>query len=160
MATTKKTIKRNLPIDTTYTLVESFYRSLEDGGCSCDNCGRLISNIAVVKDNTRGVQYNVGMDCAGTLTGIQGNYEFEWIHKIYFNEAKSARAAMMKMIKRGATIVKAKTFKVGEGFFKEEGAGMWSTDGTDVRMHRNFKQYPASTWGKYVYPMIKDLVTE
>jgi hypothetical protein len=159
MTTTKKHIQRNLPIDTSYKLIESYYSSIEESGCSCDNCGRLISNIAVVQDTKRGVQYNVGMDCAGTLTGIKGDFNYEWLHKIYFNEAKSARAAVMKMIKRGATEVTAKTFAAGEGFYKEEGAGMWSTNGDDVRQHRNWKQYPASSWLKYVYPMIKDILT-
>jgi hypothetical protein len=159
MATTKRVIKRNLPVDTTYELVESFYISLADGGCSCDNCGRLISNVAVVKDQKRNKQYSVGMDCAGTLTGIKDDFDFNFIHQSYFNDAKSARAAIKKMIKNGATEIKAKTFAAGEGFYKEEGAGMWSTSGNDTRKHTNWKQYTASSWTKYVLPMIKDLLT-
>jgi hypothetical protein len=62
----KKIIKRHLPLDVKYTCTDKKYISLIDGmGCTCDNCGRLISNIATVKSEN-GV-YNIGFDCLETF---------------------------------------------------------------------------------------------
>jgi len=52
-------------LDTTkiYTLVDKKHIPLEQsaGAYCCDNCGKLIANIAVLKHNTD--IFNVGMDC-------------------------------------------------------------------------------------------------
>jgi hypothetical protein len=60
--------RHNLPIDRKYTLVGFDYAgTFEDGGgATCENCGRLIVNIATLKDN-EGHSYIVGLDCAETL---------------------------------------------------------------------------------------------
>lgn len=60
-----------LPHDTTYALVGTRYAgSLLDGaGQACANCGRLITQVGTV-ENARGERFEVGMDCAQTLSGI------------------------------------------------------------------------------------------
>lgn len=60
-------IERNLPLDVKYILTDKKYIPLTDGyGCTCDNCGRLIANIATVK-NTSGNSFNIGFDCLETI---------------------------------------------------------------------------------------------
>jgi len=62
----KAIIKRALPLDVRYTVIDKKYISLVDGfGCTCDNCGKLIANIAIVK-SVNGV-YNIGFDCLETF---------------------------------------------------------------------------------------------
>jgi len=159
-----KVIQRSLPIDTTYSIVESFYKSLEDGGDICNNCGKLISNVAVIK-NANGNTFNVGLDCASTLSGIKDDFSFEYIHKTRFAQAKQARAFLQKLLKKAQEnnvhlIIKAKTFTNTENFYKEIGSGMMSTDCEPFNVHyRSWKQFPEETWNKYVLPMIKDLTT-
>lgn len=63
----KSVIKRNLPLDISYTVVDKKYIPLENGiGCTCDNCGKLIANIATVKDENNN-SYNIGFDCLETI---------------------------------------------------------------------------------------------
>jgi len=62
----KTIIKRNLPLNVTYTVINRKYVPLLDGyGQTCDNCGKLISNIATVK-SANGV-YDIGFDCMETF---------------------------------------------------------------------------------------------
>jgi len=63
-----KTItQRNLPLDTKYVVVDKKYIPvLEGGGACCDNCGRLIANIATVKNETSDIYY-IGFDCLETI---------------------------------------------------------------------------------------------
>lgn len=62
----KAIIQRNLPLNTRYTVIDKKYVPvLEGGGCTCDNCGQLIANIATVR-NEHGI-YNVGFDCLETF---------------------------------------------------------------------------------------------
>lgn len=89
-----KIIKRNLPIDT-YKIIGT--TSYEDG-IICDNCGKLIKNIAIVQ-RPNGYTYYVGLDCAATLSGIkQEDIDF-WNEP--FNQAKRIRAAIRKYQKVG-----------------------------------------------------------
>jgi hypothetical protein len=63
----KSIIKRNLSLETKYTLIDKKYISLEDGfGCTCANCGKLIANIATVKNESSEV-FNIGFDCLETF---------------------------------------------------------------------------------------------
>ncbi len=73
----KKTIQRKLSLDTKYTLINIHRGSLEEYATVCQNCDKLISNIALIEDEA-GQKYEVGLDCGDTLqfhdfTG----YEFE-----------------------------------------------------------------------------------
>lgn len=62
----KSIIQRNLPLDVRYTVIDKKYIPiLEGGGCTCDNCGQLIANIATVK-SINGT-YKIGFDCLETF---------------------------------------------------------------------------------------------
>lgn len=61
----KNIIKRNLPLNQKYTLIDKKYIPLINGnGCTCDNCGKLIANIATIKADKI---YNIGFDCLDTI---------------------------------------------------------------------------------------------
>lgn len=156
MSSIKNVIQRNLPHTDTYKIVGSYYRSLEDGGgTTCANCGAFICNVAIVESST-GKRHDVGMDCANTLSGIKGNFDFEFIHKANFATAKSARRQIHKFIKAGKIKnLIFKTFEDDKNFYKEVGAGKWEVEYTSGGW--NWKQYSAMVWKNYVYPMIKDL---
>ncbi len=63
----KAIIKRSLSLDTKYTVIDKKYIPLENGcGLGCDNCGKLIANIATVKNESNEV-FNIGFDCLETL---------------------------------------------------------------------------------------------
>ena len=63
----KHIIKRNLPLTTEYILIDKKYIPLDEScGIYCDNCGKLIANIATVK-NENGNIYDIGFDCLETL---------------------------------------------------------------------------------------------
>lgn len=63
----KQIIQRALPLNQPYFLVDKKYIPLENGcGCGCDNCGKLIANIATIK-NQSGKVYNIGFDCLETI---------------------------------------------------------------------------------------------
>lgn len=104
----KKIIQRFLPITQQYKIVSSRYTSLidGDGGTTCDNCSRPISNIAVIVGQTDQVTYTVGMDCAATLAGIQDSFDFNYIHKANFQRAKQVRQWFLKHIKKDTDSVK------------------------------------------------------
>lgn len=140
-----------LSILTTYKIISTFYLSIEDGGGSmCENCGRLITNIATIQDAS-GKQFSVGMDCAGTLSGIKGDFDFEYVQKARFSTAKQARALILKRLNEGYGELKLIAPKEGRdkgGWdMRKNGAGCW-------------RYYDAETWNNYVFPMIKNLVTE
>lgn len=96
---TKKFIKHALPADN-YRIVDT-YSLGEDDYLVCDNCGKVIKNIAVVQ-NSKGNRYCVGMDCAETLSGITEDDIDYWNSD--FERAKSIRAKVRKYTKKGATI--------------------------------------------------------
>lgn len=90
----------------------------------------------------------IGLDCAGTLTGIKGDFTFEYMHKARFSEAKQARALLLKRIKEGYSDLTfsepTEKFNKGGWHVTKKGSGYW-------------RYYEAETWAKYVLPMIKDL---
>lgn len=156
MKTGKSIIQRNLPTDVEYELIESYYMSMENGGGEiCQNCGRFITNVAIVQSKYG--SFHIGMDCAATLTGIKDSFSFEYEHKARFNQAKQARTTLLKAIKNGATDLKLKTFADTNNFFKEIGSGMYDYQVSENSGAHNWKQYPALTWSKYVLPMIKEI---
>lgn len=62
----KKVIKRNLALNVKYTCIDKKYIPLSEGiGCTCDNCGKLIANIATVK-SVNGT-FDIGFDCLETV---------------------------------------------------------------------------------------------
>lgn len=94
----KRVVRRNLPINDKYTLIDSFYSSMENG-CCCDNCNKIIANIAVIKNADNKV-FNVGMDCAETLTNLNGLYNAQ----MQFAESKGIRAKVNKAAKDGKEV--------------------------------------------------------
>ena len=95
----KNIIQRNLLLTENYTFVSAKYISLIDGsGCTCDNCGKLISNIVTIKDS-KNKFYNVGSDCAETLQSLQSDFNY-FQNKDCFNEGKQLRAKIQKYIKK------------------------------------------------------------
>lgn len=145
----------NLRRDTNYELVEAWYASLIDtAGNTCENCGRIISNCAKIK-NTEGRSFVVGMDCAKTLCSESFKMS---ITESDFAEARNARNRLMKVKKLGGTAT-AKTFTEPKGFYKEVGAGIWKVESGSATIYGTMsKQYPANTWQSFVLPMIRDLV--
>ena len=63
----KNVIQRRLPLNTKYVVTDKKYIPLLEGfGTCCDNCGKLIANIATVKNET-GQSFYVGFDCLETF---------------------------------------------------------------------------------------------
>lgn len=165
----KKVIQRSVPLNQRYEIVSSFYQSLEDGGGTiCENCGRLITNVATIKGQSDGRMYAIGMDCAETITSIKDEWELH-VAKVGFAQAKGARAAILKMIKKAKELgipyeVKIKTHETEKNFYKEIGSGMWTFNPLGETYNprvigQNWKQYPKEGWDTHVLPMIKDLAT-
>jgi hypothetical protein len=66
----RKAMKFNLSHTDTYTIVDQNYLSIEDGGgMACDNCNKVITNIVTV-ENQDGKRFDIGNDCAKTLTSL------------------------------------------------------------------------------------------
>lgn len=87
-------MRYNLALNENYTIVDSFYTGGIDNPCTCDNCGRLITNVAKIKDS-KGSIFDVGLDCASTLSNIYGLYSVE----ADFAEMKAIRAKVNKELK-------------------------------------------------------------
>lgn len=105
---TKKVIQRSLPLDVEYSVVSVSYISLEDGGgCACDNCGKLITNMATVK-SSKG-QYIIGLDCLDTVILnndlLKGENYLKYLYsdKPAIDKAKSLRAKILKAVKKDST---------------------------------------------------------
>jgi hypothetical protein len=62
-----KAIDGALPMNTRYKIIDISYGKLENQASSCENCGKLISNIATIEDESNNKRYNVGCDCAEAL---------------------------------------------------------------------------------------------
>jgi len=77
----------NLPLDTEYKIIG--HDCLVDNYTSCENCSRVICNIATIED-TEGHKYSVGLDCAETLSGI---------HALDIRETKRLISRTRKLIK-------------------------------------------------------------
>lgn len=71
-----KAIDGKLRVDQRYKYLSCFYAGkyqIESGMPSgqCENCGKMITNIATVIGEIDQRQYDIGLDCAVTLTGIE-----------------------------------------------------------------------------------------
>jgi hypothetical protein len=66
-----KAINGKLDMSKSYRLVDIEYHGKLDIGTaeSCENCGQLISNIAIVKDSLDRT-YRIGLDCMATITNM------------------------------------------------------------------------------------------
>lgn len=145
-----KFIVRNLPASERYTMVRSYHTGgLENAAC-CANCGRAIVEVAVVADS-RGNQHSIGMDCAETLTGIAGDFDFQNTHKTAFADAKSFASTLRKARKLIPTEpVSVRRYEPNTGYFKQGGFTV-ELGGPDAPGHF-WKNYPA-----HLYPYIAPL---
>lgn len=101
--TTKRIIKRHLPLDVKYTCVDKTYLSLVDGnGTCCDNCGQLIANIATVK-SVNGT-YTIGFDCLETF--LLNNNLLEGFSAEDLQDAKKTIAFVLRFSKHIKEIMK------------------------------------------------------
>lgn len=168
MEKAKRVSQKNVPLNQQYILVGSFYQSMEDGGgCICENCGRIITNVATIQGVTDGRQYSIGMDCAETITSIRDGIEFIFA-KGSFSQAKSARATILKAIKKSKELgveykISARTDHTAKNFYKEIGTGVWyftpQGEYSPRQISQNWKQYQKDVWSNHVLPMISDLLT-
>lgn len=132
----KKIVKRNLPIDK-YEVVDTF--SLSEGDVQiCENCGKAIKNIAVVR-NSKNETFNIGLDCAETLTGITESDIEYWSSS--FGIAKTIRAKVRKYKKQGAFV------KVENYFLKPEAI--------DICFFKNEKCEKLITWEEVGIEVLK-----
>lgn len=88
-----KPAQHALPHDTTYKLVRAFHTGGIENGVPCQNCGKLLSHVAVV-ESAAGQSFQVGMDCAATLSTVNP-FEFDRATDA-FNAGKKVRAALLK----------------------------------------------------------------
>jgi len=88
-----KPAQHALPHNTTYQLVRTFHTGGIENGVPCQNCGKLLSQVAVVA-NAAGESFQVGLDCAATLATVNP-FEFDKAADA-FNTGKKVRAAVLK----------------------------------------------------------------
>lgn len=82
----KAVIERQLPLADKYQFLWINRQSIEGGtACACDNCGKLIVNMAGIQ-NQKGERFTVGLDCLKTLTKALQNF-IDYDEAIYdFNQ--------------------------------------------------------------------------
>lgn len=105
----------NLPINENYKLIDSFYTGGLDNATICDNCDRPIANVATIKNSKEEV-FNVGLDCAETLTHLDGLYSA----KMDFEELKSIQAKIRKQEKDGKNL-EYEIYNNGDLLIKSDG---------------------------------------
>lgn len=144
----KRVIQRALPLDVKYTIENISYLSIEDGGgCSCDNCGKLITNTATVKSD-KGT-YTIGLDCLESVILnnelIDSNEYIEYLYsdKPAIGKAKSLRSKILREFKKDQNY-KAKLVELkdgGFGFsFESLKNGRFEPKGWDYTFNPKFKE--------------------
>lgn len=104
----KQLIERNLLFSDKYVYLEIVRGSIESGQmCTCDNCGKLITNMVHIVRKSDSKHFSIGTDCAETLiqakcmynNGSQSDFQMD----IYaFNEC----ARFVTELNAGATLTK------------------------------------------------------
>lgn len=125
-----------------YQIIDTF-SSPEDGAWVCENCGKPIKNVAVVK-NSKNETFNIGLDCAETLTGISESDIEYWSSS--FGIAKTIRAKVRKYKKQGAFV------KVENYFLKPEAI--------DICFFKNEKCEKLITWEEVGVETLKKYLPE
>lgn len=102
----KNIIQRALDLKKQYELIEVSYCSIEDGGGqSCENCGKLITNVATIRSEGR--NYQIGLDCLDTI--LENNnrlisdadyLKYQYSDKPAIQKAKGLRAKVLKYAKK------------------------------------------------------------
>lgn len=101
----KNIIQRALDLSKQYELISVSYCSIEDGGGqSCENCGKLITNVATIKSDKF---YQIGLDCLDTI--LENNQriisdedylKYQYSDKPAIAKAKALRAKILKYSKQ------------------------------------------------------------
>jgi hypothetical protein len=101
----KQLIERNLPFSDVYVYLGITRGSIESGQlCTCDNCGKLITNMVTVASNTTGRKYTIGTDCTETLANakaLRNNINTDYRMDIY---AYNQTARFVTELNAGATM--------------------------------------------------------
>jgi hypothetical protein len=123
MKTNKKVIQRNLPLDQKYLLIGVSYLSVENGGGhSCDNCGKLITNIANIQNDHK-KNYYIGLDCLDSILENNNLLEHESYARYIFSDkpaiakAKSLRAKILNATKKDSTFKATMYAPEGKDYF-------------------------------------------
>lgn len=108
-----------LPVNVNYQVIGIDYQSLEDNAGACDNCGKIISNMATIK-NEAGAIYTVGLDCASTMQLYKNDAIFNLI------EAKKELARRAKFVKWVRTSQKEGKFSIVKSSGTREDGTEWA----------------------------------
>lgn len=103
----KNIIQRNLSLAQKYKLNGvSYIPVLDGGGCCCDNCGRLIANIADITGENDKKRYSIGLDCLDTLLenndllNSEDYFKYQYSDKPAIQQAVSLRNKIKKNLKQ------------------------------------------------------------
>lgn len=143
----KNIIQRALDLKKQYELIDVSYCSIEDGGGqSCENCGKLITNVATIRSEGR--NYQIGLDCLDTI--LENNnrlisdadyLKYQYSDKPAIQKAKALRAKILKYAKKYPLFeAKFVEFKDKFGFsFSEEGETNFKPLGWDYTFNPQYK---------------------
>ncbi len=148
LSTAKKIVQRNLPLNETYTLIDSHYAGAENYEV-CDNCNKPITNIAHIK-NSKNKDFHVGLDCASTLTGIGDNPYLLREHEDFFKQSASLRAKILKKLKEG--------FNIDVDKIDDEVLYPYYRVEYHNKRGRSWEHIRGIEAEKYFIPMLKDLI--
>lgn len=98
----KKIVRRNLPIDQDYNLVDTGTLDSENA-TTCQNCNMVITSYAEITNGKN--TYTVGMDCLVTLLSVNSYQEQYKIAEIYGKMQKELRfRAYIRKLKKNNTL--------------------------------------------------------
>lgn len=103
-----------------YTFLSALNTGGIENGCTCDNCGRVITNVVTIEDGQKN-RYNVGEDCAVTLQGIGEDFDFRFSTLPIFTALKGFNAKVRKAVKEGCFLKEWHEYQPNKGFFKQGG---------------------------------------
>lgn len=135
--TMAKRLIGKLPVNQKYKVITIDYKPLNElSATTCDNCDKIISNIASIK-NESGKVYNVGLDCASTMQLYQNNEVFNLI------EAKKKLARRARFVKWYKTKKQGQWVNENNIWFYERPVNEWSVNFTYRMNYEYFKRnYP------------------
>jgi hypothetical protein len=150
--------------DLSYELIESYYTGslIDGGGTSCQNCGKVITSVAVVRDSA-GVKHTIGMDCAATLAGLPGSLPFEAAQEAV-SYAKKLRAALKRFFAEFGDEAQVASY-TPRAVAKLEGTQIIVVTSeqcqyfADKRRARNRYNLPAKYWESHILPMCREFIT-
>jgi len=98
-----KATQGNLPINTKYKIIN--VTALGDFEfTTCENCGKIIRNVATVED-LNGHRYDIGLDCAETLTTELGNYSLSELQLMEAKKEVNRIRRFIRLLKQSKTII-------------------------------------------------------